>query len=181
MQIDYVSRNFELDDRLREYAATKLGKLSRFLDEPVEVRLTLEQEKYRLIAELSVAHRHGLLQATGETEEMQDTINLVIDKLEKQARRSRKKYKDKRRRAARVNGQHQWPVEVLERGTLGDGTPRIIKSSKLSIKPMGLDEAAEQLEIATNDFVVFRDRRTHRVCVLYKRPDHNYGLISPPE
>ena len=179
MQIDYVARNFELDDRLRDYAETKLAKLSRFLDEPVEVRVTLEQEKYRQIAELRVAHRYGLLQAAGETEEMRDTINLVIDKLEKQARRSRKKYKDKRRRADRVNGAHQWPVNVLERGSLAEERPRIIESSKVSIKPMGLEEAALQLEGAPTDFVLFRDTRTDRVCLLYKRPDDNYGLISP--
>ncbi len=179
MQIDYVSRNFELDDRLRDYAAAKLNKLSRFLDEPLEVKVTLEQEKYRQIAELSVAHRHGLLQAAGETEEMRDTIKLVVDKLEKQARRTRKKFKDKRRRADRVNGQHHWPVEVLARGSLGDDAPRIIKTSTLNIKPMGLDEAAMQLEGGTNDFVVFRDTSTDRICVLYKRRDENYGLISP--
>ena len=179
MQIDYVSRHFELDDGLREYAANKLSKLSRFLDEPVEVRVTLEQEKYRQIAELHVAHRHGVLQATGETEEMRDTINLVIDKLEKQARRSRQKYQAKRRRADRDNGSQQWPVEVLEAGSLGESTPRIIQSSTLSIKPMGLEEAALQLEEASNDFVLFRDTITDRVCVLYKRRDDNYGLISP--
>ena len=179
MNIDYVSRNFELDDGLRDYAASKLGKLSRFLDEPVEVRVTLEQEKYRQIAELRVAHRHGLLQAAGETEEMRDTINLVIDKLEKQARRSRKKYKDKRRRADRVNGQHQWPVDVLERGSVDEGTPRIIESSSMSIKPMAIEEAALQLEGATAGFVVFRDTGSDRVCVLYPRRDDNYGLISP--
>jgi putative sigma-54 modulation protein len=44
---------------------------------------------------------------------------------------------------------------------------------------MALDEAALQLEGAPNDFVVFRDIRTDRVCVLYKRKDDNYGLISP--
>ena len=179
MQIEYVSRNFDLDDRLREYAAAKIEKLSRFLDEPVEVRVTLEQEKYRQIAELHVAHRFGQLQAAGETEQMRDTINLVLDRLEKQARRSRKKYKDKRRRADRDNGQHTWPVDVLDRGSVGGSRPRIVKSSKLNIKPMGLEEAALQLEEATNDFVVFRDTRTDRVCVLYKRRDENYGLISP--
>ena len=179
MQIDYVSRNFELDDNLRDYAATKLGKVSRFLDEPVEIRFTLEKEKHRQIAELHVAHRHGLLQATGETEEMRDTINLVVDKVEKQARRARKKFQGKRRRADRTNGAQQWPVEIYERDTLGDERPRIIKSSTVSIKPMALDEAAMQLEASANDFVVFRDIRSDRVCVLFKRPDQNYGLISP--
>jgi putative sigma-54 modulation protein len=179
MQIDYVSRNFDLDDRMREYVASKLDKLGRFLDEPVEMRVTLVQEKYRQIAELHVAHRHGQLQAAGETEQMRDSVNLVADKIEKQARRSRKKFLDKRRRADRDNGQQQWPVDVVEAGSVGDREPRIIKSSTLNIKPMGLDEAALQLEGAANSFVVFRDTRTDRVCVLYKRRDHNYGLISP--
>ncbi len=179
MQIDYVSRNFDLDDAMREYVASKLEKLGRFLDEPVEMRVTLVQEKYRQIAELNVAHRHGHLQAAGETEHMRDSVNQVVDRIEKQARRSRKKFMDKRRKADRDNGLHQWPVDVLERGSVGDSLPRIIKSSTLNIKPMGLEEAALQLEGANNDFVVFRDTRTDRVCVLYKRRDQNYGLISP--
>lgn len=178
MTIEYVARNFEIDDSLREYAESKLRKLDRFLDDPIEIRLSLEREKYRQIAEVHVAHRHGLLQATGETEEMRDAINLVVDKLEKQARRARKKFYDRRRRADRVNGQ-QWPVEVLARTSVARGKPRIIKSSLLKIKPMGLEEAALELEGAKNDFVVFRDSKTDRVCVLYKRHDDNYGLISP--
>lgn len=179
MNIEYVSRNFELDDDLRQYATSKLEKLARFLDEPVELRVTLAQEKYRQIADLRVAHRHGLLQAAGETEEMRDSINLVTDKMEKQARRSRKKFMDKRRRADRSNGHPQWPLEIFERGSLADARPRIIKSSTVSIKPMALDEAALELEGTEHNFVVFRDVRTERVCVLYVRPDKNYGLISP--
>lgn len=178
MNIEYVSRNFDLDDPVREYAESKLGKVVKFLEEPIEMRLSLEREKHRHIAEVHVAHRFGVLQATDENPEMLDAINLVVDKVEKQARRSRKKFMDRRRRADRVNGQ-QWPVDVLERGSIGEGRPRIIKSSTLSIKPMGLDEAALQLEGSSNDFVVFRDSKTDRVSVLYKRRDDNYGLISP--
>ena len=178
MQIDYVARNYDLDDRMREYAEGKLSKLARFLDEPLEMRLLLEQEKYRQIAELRVAHRHGLLQAAGETEEMRDTVNLVVDKLEKQARRARKKFKDKRRRADRVNGQH-WPLEVVTAESIGSGEPEIIESTSYNVKPMGLDEAALQLEDSHNGFVVFRDPTSDRVCVLYRRRDDNYGLISP--
>ena len=110
---------------------------------------------------------------------MYDAINLAVDKTEKQARRSRKKFRDKRRKADRSNG-NQWPVEVLERSSIGGGgSPRIIKSSVISIKPMSIDEAALQLEDSENDFVVFRDAGSDQVSVLYKRRDQNYGLISP--
>lgn len=179
MNIDYVARNFELDDRIREYAAAKLNKLAKFLDEPIEVRVTLEQEKHRCIAELRVAHRFGLIQAKEQTGDIFDAVNLAVDKAGKQARRSHKKFVGKRRKWDRNNGS-QWPVEVVERSSVGmGGQPRIVKSSVLSIKPMSLDEAALQLEGSKNDFVVFRDSISDQVNVLYKRKDNNYGLISP--
>jgi putative sigma-54 modulation protein len=181
MHIEYVGRSYQIDDRIRRYTEDKLGKVAKFVQEPVEVRVTLEVEKHRHLADLHVAHRHGVLQATEETAEMADSINAAVDKLEKQARRGRKKATDKKRRAAR-NGEvgPAWPMEVLERASVGSGAPpRIIKSSRLEIKPMSLDEAALQLDGSKNDFLVFRDSVSDRVSVLYKRKDSHYGLIVP--
>ncbi len=179
MNIDFVAHSVQLDDNIRDYTETKLSKLTKFLDEPIEIRVSLAQERHRCSADLRVAHRFGLIQATEETDDVLDAINLAVDKAGKQARRSKKKFMDKRRKADRNNGSH-WPVEVLERASFGGGAkPRIVKSSVLSIKPMSLDEAALHLESSKNDFVVFRDATTDQVNVLYKRKDSNYGLISP--
>jgi putative sigma-54 modulation protein len=179
MNIDFVAHSVQLDDSIRDYTEGKLNKLTKFLDEPIEIRVSLSQERHRCLADLRVAHRFGLIQATEETDDVRDAINLAVDKAGKQARRSRKKFMDKRRKADRNNG-NQWPVEVLEKTSLNTGTqPRIIKSSFLSIKPMSLDEAALHLESSKNDFVVFRDANSDQISVLYKRKDSNYGLISP--
>jgi len=179
MNIEYVGRNYELDDRVRRYTAGKLGKLEKFLHEPVEIRVTLEVEKHRQIADIHVSHRGGVLQATEETLDMSDAINQAVEKVEKQARRSRKKVVGKRRRPDRGNG-YSWPLAVVERESLGTGAvPRVIKSTLLQIKPMTIDEAALQLESSKNDFFVFRDATSDRVSVLYKRRDNNYGLIAP--
>jgi len=178
MNIDFLARNLELDDTIRDYTDDKLEKVTKFLDDPVEIHVTLEQEKHRSIAELRISHRFGLIQATEETGDMLDSINLAVDKAAKQARRSRKKFIDKRRKADRDNGNH-WPLEVLEPASITKGqSPRIIKSSVISIKPMSLDEAALHLEGSKNDIVVFRDSGSDEVNVLYKRRDNNYGLIS---
>ncbi len=179
MHIEFVTRSYQLDDRIRSFTSDKLRKVIKFLDEPVEVRVILEQEKHRHIAELHLAHRFGAIQATEAMDNMYDAVNLAVDKAEKQARRARKKFMDKRRKADRVNGQ-QWPVDVLDRTSIGSGgAPRIIKSSVLSIKPMSIEEAALQLERSKNGFVVFRDATSDQVSVLYKRRDNHYGLISP--
>jgi putative sigma-54 modulation protein len=176
MNIEYVGRNYDIEERVRRFAEGKLSKLDKFLQEPVEIRVTLETEKHRQIADVHVAHRHGVLQATEDTADMYDAINTAVDKVEKQARRSKKKHEGKRRRN---NGQ-VWPLTVLARESVGGGaTPRIVKSTQLEIKPMTVDEAALQLEQGKNEFVVFRDSTSDQVSVLYKRRDNNYGLIAP--
>ncbi|MDH3745598.1 MAG: ribosome-associated translation inhibitor RaiA [Acidobacteriota bacterium] len=180
MNIEISTRNFKANDRVREYATDKLSKVSKFVNEPVEARVTLEAEKHRKIADVHVAHRHGVLQATEQTDNMLDAINLAVDKIEKQARRSREKHKDKRRRADRRNGANSWPVSVVDRSSVG-GTegPKVVKSSELPIKPMSLEEAALELEGSKNEFIVFRDSASEQVSVLYRREDNNYGLIAP--
>jgi putative sigma-54 modulation protein len=181
MNIEYVGRSYDIDDHLRGFTEQKLGKLDKFLHEPAEIRVTLEVEKHRFIADVHIAHRFGVLQATEETTgDMHEAINQAVDKVEKQARRSKNTYEGKSRRAAdRIDG-HMWPVDILARDSVGAGSaPRIIRSTQLQIKPMSVDEAALHLEGAENDFVVFRDAVSDKVSVLYKRKDNNYGLIAP--
>lgn len=182
MNIEYVGRNVEIDDRVRSFTEGKLGKkVTKFLQEPVEIRVTLEAEKHRNSADLHISHKHGVLQATEETADLYDAINQAVDKVEKQARRSKNKAIDRRRRADRetTNGQ-RWPLEVLARESFAAGSsPRIIKTTHLPIKPMSIEEAVLWLENGKNEFVVFRDSTSDRVSVLYKRKDEDYGLIAP--
>jgi len=179
MNIEYVARNLELHDKIRDYTADKLQKVGKFLDEPVDVRVTIEQEKHRYKADLHITHRFGLIQANEETDDIFDAMNLAVDKAEKQARRSRKKFRDKRRKADRNNGSH-WPMEIVDKASVGSGgAPRIVESTAMAIKPMSLDEAALELEQSDQGFVVFRNSMNDQVNVLYRRKDHNYGLISP--
>ncbi len=179
MKIEFTGRHYHVSDRAREFTERKLGKIAKFLDDPVEVHVILEIEKRRQIAEFHVSHRHGVLQATEEAEHMREAINAGIEKIEKQARRSRKKFMDKRRRAQRQDDGYHWPLEVLDAAGVGGGVRQIIKTSRLSIKPMTIDEAALELDQSKNEFFVFRDSGTDRVSVIYRRKDANYGLIAP--
>lgn len=178
MNIEYVGRNYDVDDSIRDFTEDKLDKVLKFVEEPVDVHLSLEVEKHRHIADLQIHHRFGSIRATESTGQMLEAINLAIDKVEKQARRAREKFMDQRRRAG--NHDHQWPLDVVERQSVGEGRqPRIVKSSRLQIKPMTIEEAALQLETSKNEFIVFRDAETDRTNVLYNRRDGNFGLIVP--
>jgi putative sigma-54 modulation protein len=180
MTIEIIGRNVQIDDRLRHFAEKKLQKLGKFLEEPVEIRVTLAVEKHLQVAELHASHRLGVLKATETTDgNFQDAINRLLDRAEQQARRSHDKVVDKRRRVDR-NNHPRWPVEILEQGSIGRGSvPRVIETGHLHIKPMTIEEAVLELDGSEYGFVVFRDSTSNRLSVLYKRKDENYGLIAP--
>jgi len=52
MNIEFQSRNFDLDDDIRTYAQRKLQKVTRFLEEPAEIRVTLQGTKHGQVADL---------------------------------------------------------------------------------------------------------------------------------
>lgn len=179
MKIDFTARHFSLDEQLKEYAEKRVQRLDRYLEDPVRVQVILGVEKHSRTAELVVHHRHGSLQATEEAADLRGAVYAVTETAEKQARRARKKFIDKRRRA-----QHQavqWPLEVLDAESVGRGeaAPQVIKVTNLEIKPMTIDEASLALGRSKNDFFVFLDANSERVSVLYRRHDNNYGLIAP--
>lgn len=111
---------------------------------------------------------------------MHDATNLAFDKLDKQLRRSRKRFVSKKRKAdhRRVEAEH-WPVEVVAGESLRQGQTEVLKSSRFDIREMDMDGAVAKLEQSKNEFLIFRHSETGLTTVLYKRRDGNYGLVSP--
>ncbi len=179
MNIEFTARQYRLSEEIKEYAEKKLTKLEPFVEEPVDVHLIFETEKLREIAEIHVSHRFGHLQASESTDDMRDSVLAVIETVTKQARRSKKKFLDKRRRSQRQMEDNGWPMEVLEGDSLAATSPRVIKTTNLPIKPMSVEQASVALDESKNDFFVFLDSSTDKVSVLVRRKDNNFGLIAP--
>lgn len=184
MRIEFVGRNVTVDETLREMAAERLAPVVRLLDNPIEVQVEVEASsgaKRRCAVDIHLRHRAGLLTARSEGVELEPTLVEAAAGIESQARRARKRVVDRRRRAGREAAERRhWPVDVLSRESLRGGErPRVLRSSRLEIESLTLEEAARKLEGSRSEFVVFVDRDSDRVSVLYKRRDEDYGLIAP--
>lgn len=181
MNVDFVARNFQLDERIKRYTGDRLAKFGRFLDEPIEVTVELVNEKFRTTCELAVSHKHGELRSSEENHDARQAIDLAVEAVIEQAKRGRQKNTDRRRKLARqAQAASDWPLAVVEAASVGGQEgPRVLETSRLPIKPMSLEEAAAQLAHAEQGFVVFRDSATGQVSVLYRRKDQHYGLLSP--
>ena len=180
MQLQVKGKNVEVSDSIRDYAETKLGKLERQLADPTKVELELSIEKNpsiaaNHIAEATVWTKGPTLRARESAEDMRASIDLLVDKLERQVTRYREKRRDHPHRGRSGNG------AVLEGSPVvpGEESPLIVKTKQFAVKPMGAEEAVLQLELIGHDFFVFRSDETDEVNVIYRRRDGHYGLIEP--
>ncbi|HZG35019.1 MAG TPA: ribosome-associated translation inhibitor RaiA [Gaiellaceae bacterium] len=175
MRLSVKGKNVDLSPALKEYAQKKLGKLEKHLNDSAQVELELAEERNpsigdNQVAEATVWTKGPVLRARESSQDMKASIDLLVDKLERQAQR----YRDKRRRSS-ARGQDP-PAPVVP---ASDGDSEIVKTKQFAVKPMNAEEAILQLELIGHDFFVFQNAETNDVNVLYRRRDGNYGLIEP--
>jgi len=177
MRLHVKGKNVEVSDAIHEYAEKKLGKLSPQLAEPTHVELELAVERNPSIADTHVAEatiwtKGPVLRAREASSDMKASIDLLVDKLERQVKRySEKRRHEHERHHGRANG--AVPVSIPEEGAM------IVKTKQFNMKPMTDEEALLQLELIGHDFFVFVNADSDEVNVIYKRRDGNYGLIEP--
>ena len=152
-----------------------LGTFSqKYLDSPSEAHIVLSVEKFRHLADVTLSLDGTTIKGVEETDDMYSAIDQVMDKIEKQVKRYRSKIRDRRTDTRKGDG----GVETEDAGALSTEEP-IIETEKLVAKPMDPEEAAMQLDMSQQDFLVFRNSRSREINVIYKRRDGNLGLIEP--
>jgi putative sigma-54 modulation protein len=110
-----------------------------------------------------------------ETGDMYSAIDMVLDKLEKQLKRSKQKIRERR---ASAKGQTRTIREEASR--MAEEEPaREVKIESLEYKPMDVEEAVLQMDLTDQGFLVFTNARSSQINVLYRRKDGHYGLIQP--
>ena len=173
MKIEFTGRQTEVPDALRVLAERKLEKLARLLPGITRAHVTVTADKHRQIAEVSVHSKKVELTAEGRSNDPELSVSEAMDRLLRQAKR----YVGKRREGKR--GESPRIPGAAPETRRADRAPRVVRSRRFPAKPMTLDEAAIEVWSREEGFLVFRDARTERVSVLYRRKDGNLGLIEP--
>ncbi len=180
MQIEITGRQVEINPALRKFAAEKLRKLERLLDEPVQVHLVLAIEKHRHRAEILVKSRTASLSGVAETDDLRLAVAEAVEKLERRAVRHKEKLAGRKRRGRRRPGEPA--ASAGSTTSTGDGRPqarRLLRSERYRLKPLSPEDAVLELEGTGEDLLVFRNAETARLNVVYRRSDGHYGLVDP--
>jgi putative sigma-54 modulation protein len=177
MQIEVSFKHMDQSDPLRDYATEKLEKVLKPLMEPINAQVVLHVEKYRHIAKVTV-HANGIvIKGKEETNDMYSSIDLVLDKLDRQV----KKYREKigrhgdREAVREFRASHSVFPEIGVEALESD----VIKRKEIILKPISVDEAIMQMELMNKNFLFFNNSQTNQLNVIYVRDDGYFGLIEP--
>lgn len=177
MEITVTGRHFDVTAAIKQYLEKKLSRLERFTLKLVEAHVMLTQEKYRHIAEVTLLGKRLRFTAKEVTHDMYASIDQLCDTIWLQVERYHERVKShKTKRVVKTS-------TVLEAEPLATGgsvavKPQVIRSRRMAVKPMSLEEAIDEFAMQQAKFFVFRNSERDRVNVLYRRPDGNVGLIE---
>jgi putative sigma-54 modulation protein len=175
MQTSVTFKNLDASDHLRAYVSEKLNRFDKFLDNPAEANVVLTVEKFRHIAEINIAGDRLNIIGKEETNDMYSAIDMVLDKLEKQIKKSKQKIRERRPMPKNRNRANPQTDEYVAE----DEIERQIKIKNIEYKPMDVEEAVLQMDLIEDNFLVFTNARSDQINVLYRRKDGHYGLIQP--
>lgn len=175
MQTSVTFKNLDPSETIRSYVCNKLNRFDKFLYSSAEANVVLSVEKFRHIAEVNISGDRMTFVGKEETDDMYSAIDMVLDKIEKQIKRGKQKFRE-RRSGNNFKRKGAYSEETI---AADDDTTQQIHIKNIDYKPMDVEEAIMQMELINNSFLVFTNAKSERVNVLYRRKDGNFGLIQP--
>lgn len=158
--------NIAITDAIRDYAETKLSKLEKYFAEDVTIHVTAKvYPNKQAKAEVTIPSKEVTLRAEETSDNWYSSLDLVVDKLERQIR----KHKTKMQKRNRVEKAHDETSDDVE---------TFARIKELDIETMSPQEASDQMECLGHDFFIFLNEDTARVSVVYRRKDSSTGLLN---
>ncbi|MXQ48793.1 ribosome-associated translation inhibitor RaiA [Streptococcus pneumoniae] len=171
--------NIEVTDAIRNYVESKVAKIEKYFNEEQELNARVNLKVYRektAKVEVTIPLGSVTLRAEDVSQDMYGSIDLVVDKIERQIRKNKTKIAKKHREkvpTAQVFTS-EFETEVAEEVS----ETRVVRTKHVDLKPMDIEEAILQMELLGHDFFIFTDSEDGQTNVLYKREDGEYGLIE---
>lgn len=99
----------KMTDALKDYVEKRVRKLEKYSDDFLDIQVMLSVEKERQRVEVTAPLNGFLLRGEEETDDMYSSIDLVVDKLERQMEKYRKRIGKKR-----IKSTKEEPSYILE-------------------------------------------------------------------
>lgn len=199
MQVNVAFRHMDPSESVQNYASSKLEHVvAKYVSgEDVDSQITFSVEKFWHIVNFTLNINGLTVKSVEKTDDMYSSIDLALDKIERQVKRYRSKIRDHRPDlrhrsftmkvlAPIVAEDSEENLEVTQETPVVSESPAVaapetsppVKLEQYTAPFMKISEAMMQLDLRHSQFFVFTNEETERINIIYRRDDGLFGLIE---
>ena len=187
-------RHMQVTDALRQHAIDKLQKLERLTDKLTDIHVTLSKQREDNRADVLMHFGHFTVKVHAVTTDMYASIEKAVDKLSHLLHKYKEKIRDHHTKGhaevamnvdiyAEGEAVENFNKEIKEK-EVRDLKERyqlhtVIRREKKPLKTLTRPEAIIKMELSSEPFMVFRSEEDHKLKVIYRLEDDNFGIIEP--
>ena len=174
MNINFIARQVNVTDDLKEFAERKLSKFDRFFPRGADATVTFRRIRDDEKVEVTISAAGTLFRAEESSADFKTSIIRCVDIIEGQIRRNKTRLQ--KRMKTSFAAAEQLTAEDIE---VPEEKDFDIRTKSFPLKPMTPEEAILQMNLLGHAFYAFEDADTAETCIVYKRHGNSYGLIIP--
>jgi len=179
MKYDVIGKNgFVPTQAIKDYAAKRLDKIVGLFDKGVvsEARIVCKVYPDYQRVEITIPAPQITLRAETSDADMYAAIDKSVDKLDRQIKKFRQRLSNHFERVG-VNKAFsaEFDAQALEKEII---SKQLVKSKKVKITPMSIEDAISQMELIGHDFFIFINKDNNQPQVVYRREDGDYAVID---
>ena len=178
MKLTTTARHFEASPDLVDYTEKKLVKLKRFFDHILTVDVIMSVEKFRHIAEVNIHVNGHDFTAKEESDDMRISIDRAAKNIERQMKRFKGKIISNHHKPRRGMMKSPPDEQIIKSGSVGSEVLEIIETVPRNIPELSVEEAIITMEDREEYFLLFNNRKSGKLNLVYKRPDGHYGVVD---
>lgn len=185
LPIIVTGRHLDITDAIREYAHKKIESLHLDYPRIIEAKVILDVEHHRHMAEIILfCADHIHIEVKSTTEDIYASIDESIAKIARRMRKFKTRLL-KSHRPRKDGSIRHLEEKVFHADDLHSDADHIehsyVHQEQYKVRPLYPDEAIMDLEISDRPFVVFHNQKTHKLAIMFRRKDGEYGLIEPDD
>ena len=173
MEIIIRGDKIEVTKAMKDYINEKLKRIEKYLENKDAVRATvvIKVKGHMQTVEITIPLHNFIIRSEETNDDFYKSVDKAIDVLERQIRKNKTKIKAKEAKT-RID----FSIIDIEEEDLEES--KVVKRKKIEVKPMDEEEAILQLELLNHEFYLFKNIKTNKEAVIYKRKHGGYGIIE---
>ena len=185
MDISINGKGLDIGDALRGHVGNALTNIvGKYFPKAYDAVVTVSREAHLFRADVTVHPTRGfIVQGRAAADDAYAAVDAAVERIAKQLRRYKRRLNDHHGRRPAEEGmpaqQYIIAAESDEEELPAEGQPPIIAEIATEIATMSVGEAVMRMDLADAPAMIFNNKATGGLNVIYRRADGNIGWIDP--